>query len=163
MFRAFLIGYYSPPTPHSNHEQRSLSSGSDRSRPSRSIGERRIDGPVPLLLTTSHPLSEEGWQFRQAPKMGCHACLGMRRRADQDRSGPEPGRPLNCFSAVIDDQRLYRLHASICEEACIVLWPFFEGVDQVSPIEAFRGRFLESRQASKEKRGNRKREDVSFW
>ena len=89
--------------------------------------------------------------------------MGMRRRVDQDLSGPEPSRPLNCFSAVIDDQRLYRLLASICEVACIVLWPFFEGVDQVSPIEAFRGRFLESRQASKEKRGNRKREDVSFW
>jgi hypothetical protein len=29
-------------------------------------------------------------------------------------------------------------------------------------MQAFRGRFLESRQASKEKRGNRKREDVSF-
>jgi hypothetical protein len=30
------------------------------------------------------------------------------------------------------------------------------------PRTAFRGRFLESRQTSKEKRGNRKREDVSF-
>src|SRR6266550_6268623 len=40
MFRAFLIGYYSLPTPHSNHEQHSLSSSSDRSRQSRSIGER---------------------------------------------------------------------------------------------------------------------------
>src|SRR5215472_1442602 len=38
------------------------------SRRSRSVGERRSDRRMPLLLTTSHPLSEEGWQFRQALK-----------------------------------------------------------------------------------------------
>src|SRR5712692_3120966 len=133
MFRAFLLGYYSLPTPHSNHEQNSLSSGSDCSHQSRSIGERRIDGPVPLLLTTSHPLSEEGWQFHQALKSWSRTCFGMRRRADQDRSGSEPDRPTGGVSAVIDDQRLGRLHASIGEEACIVLRPFFEGVDQIGP------------------------------
>ncbi len=135
MFRAFLIGYYSLPTPHSTHEQRSLSSGSDRSRQSRSIGERRIDGPVVLLLATSHPLSEEGGQFRQALKSWSRTCFGMRRGADQDRSGPKSGCPTSGLGAVIDDQRLGRLHASICEEARIVLRPFFEGVDQVGSIE----------------------------
>src|SRR5437868_1190459 len=135
MVRAFLPGYYSLPTLHSNHEQRSLSSGRDRSRQSRSIGERRIDGPVPLLLTASHPLSEEGWQFHQACKTRCRARFGMRRSADQDRSGTESGCPIKSISAVIDDQRPLGLHASICEEARIVPWSFFEGVDQVSPIE----------------------------
>jgi hypothetical protein len=98
------------------------------------MGERRIDGPVPLL-TTSHPLSEEGWQFRQAPKSWSRTCFGMRRGVDQDRSGPEPGCPLKSISAVIDDQRPLGLHASIGEEVCIILWPFFEGVDQVGPVE----------------------------
>src|SRR6266852_8488061 len=135
MSRAFLIRYYSLPVSHGNHEQRSLSSGSDRSRQSRSIGERRIDGPVPLLLITLHPLLEEGWQFRQAPKSRCRTRFGMRPRADQDRSGSELGCPTSGVSAVIDDQRLVRLHAHIGEEACIILWPCFEGVDQVGPIE----------------------------
>src|SRR5438034_7462426 len=120
MVRAFLLGYYSLPTPDSTHEQRSLSSGSDSSRQSCSIGERCLDGPVPLLLTTSHPLSEEGWQFRQALNSWSRTCFGTRRRADQDRSGSELGCPTSGISAVIDDQRLYRLHASIGEDARIV-------------------------------------------
>ncbi len=59
----------------------------------------------------------------------------MRRGTDQDRSGPESGCPLKSLSAVIDNQCLFRLHAGIGEEACIILWPCFEGVDQVGPIE----------------------------
>src|SRR5260370_38698234 len=98
-------------------------------------GRRSIDGQAPLLLTASPLLSKEGWQFRQAPKMKCHACLRMRRGADQDRSGPEPGCPTRGLSAVIDNQRLCRLHAHICEEARIVLRPFFEGVDKIGPVE----------------------------
>ena len=98
-------------------------------------GKGCIDERLPLLLTASYPLSEESWQFREAPKMRCYACLRIRRRADQDRSGSEPGCPTSGVSAVIDDQRLFRLHAHISEEARIILWPFFEGIDQVGPIE----------------------------
>ena len=32
-------------------------------------GRRSIDGSIPLLLTASPLLSEEGWQFRKAPKV----------------------------------------------------------------------------------------------
>ena len=60
----------------------------------------------------------------------------MRRDADQDRSGPELGCPTSGVSAVIDNQYLFRLHANIGEEARIIHWPCFEGVDQVGPIEA---------------------------
>src|SRR5260370_37470322 len=60
----------------------------------------------------------------------------MRRGADQDRSGPEAGCPIKSLSAVIDDQRPLGLHASIGEETRIVLWPCFEGVHQVSSVEA---------------------------
>src|SRR6266581_3751903 len=102
MFRAFLIYL---PNLHGNHEQRSLSSGSDRSRQSRSIGERRIDGRMPLLLTGSPPLLEKVWQFAKAPKTKYRACYRTKRRADQDRSGPESGCPIKSISAVIDDQR----------------------------------------------------------
>ena len=35
--------------------------------------EERADGQVPLLLPASPPLSEEIWQFSQAPKAGCRA------------------------------------------------------------------------------------------
>src|SRR5438132_4790639 len=134
-FRAFLMGYYSLPTSHGTNGQRSLSSGSGRSRQSRSIGEMRVDGPVPLLPITSRPLPEEGWQFRQALKSWSRPCLGMRRRADQNRSGSELGCPIKSVSAVIDDQRLFRPHADVGEDARIILWPCFEGVDQVGPIE----------------------------
>ena len=60
----------------------------------------------------------------------------MRPGADQDRSGSELGCPIKSLSAVIDNQRHLWLHARIGEEARIILWPFFEGVHQVSPIEA---------------------------
>ena len=98
-------------------------------------GRGSIDGQAPLLLSSSPPLSEEGWQFSQAPKMGCRPCLRMRRRADQGSSGSEPGCPTSGVIAVIDDQRLCRLHAHIGEEARIVLRPCFEGIDQVGTIE----------------------------
>ncbi len=90
---------------------------------------------MPLQLSASHPLSEEGWQFRQASKTPRRTRFGMRRGADQDRSGPEAGCPIKSLSAVIDDQRLFRLHTHIGEQVLIVLWTFFEGVDQVGPVE----------------------------
>ena len=96
--------------------------------------EGRADKRV-LLLTASPPLPEETWQFGQAPKVGGRTCFGMRRGADQDCSGPEPGCPTSGVSAVIDDQRPLRLHASVGEEARIVLRAFFEGIDQVGPVE----------------------------
>ena len=96
--------------------------------------EGRADKRV-LLLTASPPLPEETWQFGQAPKVGGRTCFGMRRGADQDRSGPEAGCPIKSLSAVIDDQRLFRLHTHIGEQVLIVLWTFFEGVDQVGPVE----------------------------
>lgn len=39
---------------------------------------RRIDGRIPLLLIASLLLSEEGWQFRKAPKVRSRTCLEMR-------------------------------------------------------------------------------------
>ncbi len=87
------------------------------------------------MLTTSRPSSETGWQFRQARQSWRRPGFGMRRGADQDRSGPEAGRPIKSLSAVIDDQRLFRLHTHIGEQVLIVLWTFFEGVDQVGPVE----------------------------
>src|SRR5438309_2045491 len=87
---------------------------------------------MPLL----RPSSEDGWQFRQKLKSWSRPCFGMRRGADQDRSGPEAGSPIKSLSAVIDNQRPLGLHVSIGEEARIILWPFFEGVHQVSPVEA---------------------------
>src|SRR6266481_6227894 len=95
-----------------------------------------IDGGMLLLLTTSRPSSEESRQFRQALKSWSCPCFGMRRGADQDRSGPEAGCPIKSLSAVIDNQRHLGLHAHIGEETRIILWPFFEGVHQVSPVEA---------------------------
>src|SRR6266566_493894 len=59
----------------------------------------------------------------------------MRPRADRERSGSELGCPTSGVSAIIDDQRLSRLHASVGKEARIVRWPCLEGVDQVSPIK----------------------------
>jgi hypothetical protein len=123
------IGYYFP-THHDNHDQHPPSSSSDcfllmsqSGRASRQTG------------AASPPLSEEGWQFPQALKSWSRTCFGMRPRADQDRSGSELGCPTSGVSAVIDDQRLYRLHASVGKEARIILWPFFKGIDQVGPIE----------------------------
>src|SRR5260370_42581418 len=81
-----------------------------------------IDGGMPLL----RPSSEDGWQFRQEHKSWSRPCFGMRRGADQDRSGPEECSPIKSLSAVIDNQRPLGLHASIGEEARIILWPFFE-------------------------------------
>jgi hypothetical protein len=95
-----------------------------------------IDGGMPLLLTTSRPSSEQGWQIRQSRKSWSRPSFGMRRGADQDRSGPEVGCPIKSLSAVIDNQRPLRLHACIGEEARKVRWPCFEGVHQVSPVEA---------------------------
>src|SRR5260370_38791808 len=95
-----------------------------------------IDGGVPLLLTTSRASPEQGRQCRQARQSWKRSGFGMRRGADQDRSGPEAGCPIKSLSAVIDDQRPLGLHASIGEETRIVLWPCFEGVPQVSSVEA---------------------------
>jgi hypothetical protein len=121
--------YYFPPH-HDNHDQHPSSSSSDcfllmsqSGRAGRQIG------------AASPPLSEEGWQFRQTLKSWSHTCFGMRPRADQDRSGSELGCPTSGLCAVIDDQRLSRLHVSVGKEARIVLGPCFEGVDQVGPIE----------------------------
>src|SRR5947208_11955574 len=61
--------------------------------------EGRADKRV-LLLTASPPLPEETWQFSQAPKAGGHTCLGMRRGADQDRSGSKSSCPMSGLSAV---------------------------------------------------------------
>src|SRR5260370_12227891 len=98
-----------------------------------------IDGGVPLLLTPSRPSSETGWQFRQARQSWKRPGFGMRRGADQDRSGPEAGRPIKSLSAVIDDQHPLGLHPSIGEKARILLWPFFEGVHPVGPLAAPKG------------------------
>jgi len=123
------------PSQHSSHKQRPLSSDRDRSRQSYSTMEERVDGRVPLLLSASPPLLEEGWQFRQAPKTRCRTCLGMRRGTDQDSTCSKLACPTKSIGAVIDNQCPLGLHASVSEEARIILWPFFEGVDQVSPIE----------------------------
>src|SRR6266446_6080307 len=63
--------------------------------------EERADKRI-LLLTTSPPVSEETRQFGQASKAGGRTCSGMRRGADQDRSGPESGCPIKSINAVID-------------------------------------------------------------
>src|SRR5258708_37502830 len=81
-----------------------------------------IDGGVPLLLTTSRPSSETRRQFRQARQSWRRPGFGLRRGADQDRSGPEAGCPIKRLSAVLDDQRPLGLHASIGEEMRIALW-----------------------------------------
>src|SRR5260370_7890787 len=94
-----------------------------------------IDGGVPLLLTTSRPSSETGWQFRQARQSWKRPGFGMRRGADQDRSGPEAGRPIKSLTAVIDDQHPLGLHASIGKAAPTLLSPSFETVPHANPFQ----------------------------
>src|SRR5579859_7267590 len=87
---------------------------------------------MPLL----RPSSEDGWQFRQELKSWSCPCFGMRRGADQDRSGPEASGPIKSLSAVIDHQCLCGRDPEISKDALVVLGPLFQCIDQIRAIQA---------------------------
>src|SRR5258708_5414958 len=86
-------------------------------------------------IASDQPLKHSG-QFDEALNMYGRSRPRERRVPDKHRMCPHLCRPSDGTRTVVNHQRVCRRDAEISEHALVVLWPLFQGSDQIRAIEA---------------------------